>query len=78
MELTDNQLEILYQMVEVHLEWFKVYSDNPPKYEEVLELNHRKMMDIVESCDDYTEEMIDFLFQTTLEDYIKMLRDYKY
>lgn len=76
MELTDKQLDILYQIAEVHLEWFKIYSDEPPKYEDVLKLNHQKLMDISDSCEDCSEEMIDFLFMTILEDYCKMLDDY--
>lgn len=52
MELTDKQLDILYQIAEVHLEWFKIYSDEPPKYEDVLKLNHQKLMDISDSCED--------------------------
>jgi hypothetical protein len=78
MDLTNKQLEILYQIAEVHLKWFIVYSDNPPKYEDVLRLNHQKLMDIVESCDGYTEEMVDMLFRGILEEYTKMLEDYGY
>ena len=52
MELKDNQLDILYQIAEVHLEWFKIYSGEPPKYEDVLKRNHQKLMDISDSCED--------------------------
>lgn len=76
-ELTDKQLEILYQIADIHLEWFKLYSPDPPKYEEVLKLNHQKLMDISAACDDCTEEMVDVIFQTILEDYTQMLEDYE-
>lgn len=78
MDLTDNQLEILYKMTEVHFKWFEIYSDNPPKYEDVLKLNHQKMIDISDSCEDCNEEMLDSLFNTILEGYVKMLEDYGY
>lgn len=74
MELTDKQLDILYQIVEVHLEWFNLYNPEANiSYEDVLRINHQKLTDIIESCDDCDEEMINFIFETMLVDYIKML-----
>ena len=75
--LTDNQLEILYQITDVHFEWFKIYTDSKAKYEEVLKLNHQKLMDIADAYDDCDEDSINFIFQTILDDYTKMLDDYE-
>jgi hypothetical protein len=50
-ELTDNQLDKLYEMSEIHFKWFQIYSPDT-KYEEVLQLNHIKMMSIMDGCSD--------------------------
>jgi hypothetical protein len=73
-ELTDNQLDKLYEMSEIHFKWFQIYSPET-KYEEVLQLNHIKMMSIM-SCADCSEDMIDFIFDSIIRDYKEMLDDY--
>ncbi len=75
-ELTDKQLDKLYEMVEIHFKWFQIYSPET-KYEEVLELNHIKMKSIIEGCYDCSEDMIDFIFDAIIKDYNEMLSDYK-
>jgi len=75
-ELTDNQLDKLYEMTEIHFKWFKIYCPET-KYEEVLELNHIKMLSIVEGCSDCSEDMIDFIMDSIIRDYKEMLDDYK-
>lgn len=74
-ELTDNQLDKLYEMSEIHFKWFQIYCPDT-KYEEVLELNHIKMMSIMYGCSDCSEDMLDFIFDAIIRDYKEMLDDY--
>lgn len=74
--MTDNQLEMLCEMSDIHLKWFKIYSPEINiSYEEVLKLNHIKMIDILKNCTDLSEEMIDVIFKSTIRDYQEMLDD---
>lgn len=75
-ELTDNQLDKLYEMSEIHFKWFQIYCPDT-KYEEVLQLNHIKMMSIMSGCSDCSEDMLDFIFDAIIRDYKEMLNDYK-
>ena len=75
-ELNDNQLDKLCEMSEIHFQWFKIYCPDT-KYEEVLELNHIKMSDIIDGCDDCSEDMLEFIFDAIIRDYKEMLEDYK-
>jgi hypothetical protein len=75
-ELTDNQLDKLYEMSEIHFKWFQIYCPDT-KYEEVLQLNHIKMMSIMDGCSDCSEDMLDFIFDAIIRDYKEMLNDYK-
>jgi len=74
-ELTDNQLDKLYEMSEIHFKWFQIYCPDT-KYEEVLQLNHIKMMSIMDGCSDCSEDMLDFIFDAIIRDYKEMLDDY--
>jgi len=74
-DLTDNQLEKLYAMSEIHYKWFQIYSPET-KYEDVLKLNHIKMLSIMEGCSDCSEDMLDFIFDAIIRDYKEMLNDY--
>lgn len=73
--LTDSQIEKLYEMVDVHFKWFQIYSPES-KYEDVLELNHKKMLSIISGCYDCSDDMIDFIMDSIIRDYKEMLDDY--
>lgn len=75
-ELTNSQLDKLYEMTEIHFKWFQLYAPDT-KYEEVLELNHIKVMSIVDGCYDCSEDMTDFIFDSIIKDYKEMIDDYK-
>lgn len=75
-ELTDNQLDKLYEMSEIHFKWFQIYCPDT-KYEEVLELNHIKILSIMEGCSDCSEDMLDFIMDSIIRDYKEMVDDYK-
>lgn len=75
-KLTDSQIDKLYEMSEIHFKWFQIYSPDT-KYEEVLQLNHIKMMSIMDGCSDCSEDMLDFIFDAIIRDYKEMLNDYK-
>lgn len=77
-ELTDKQIEMLYEMAEIHFKWFQIYSpDSETTFEDVLELNHIKMMSIVEACSDSSDDIIQIIFESIIEDYRKLLEDYE-
>lgn len=73
--LTDSQIDKLYEMSEIHFKWFQIYCPDT-KYEEVLELNHIKMLSIISGCSDCSEDMLDFIFDAIIRDYKEMLNDY--
>lgn len=76
-EFTEKQIEMLYKMSEIHFQWFQKYNtETNTKFEDVIKLNHRKMMDITESCFDCSDDMIDFIFEAIIKDYEEMLSDY--
>lgn len=74
-ELTNSQIDKLYEMSEIHFKWFQIYCPDT-KYEEVLELNHIKMLSIISGCSDCSEDMLDFIFDAIIRDYKEMLNDY--
>lgn len=74
-ELTNSQIDKLYEMSEIHFKWFQIYCPDT-KYEEVLELNHIKMLSIISGCSDCSEDMLDFIFDAIIRDYKEMLDDY--
>lgn len=74
-KLTNGQIEKLYDMCEIHFKWFQIYCPDI-KYEEVLELNHIKMVSIIDGCSDCSEDMLDFIFDSIIRDYKDMLNDY--
>lgn len=72
--MTDKQIELLYEMAEIHYQWFQKYApESETTYEDVLELNHLKMMSIIEGCFDCSEDMIDIIMESILKDYRDML-----
>ena len=50
MFLTKKHINLLYEISDVHYECFqKFYSEYGIKYSDVLQLNHKKMIDIIGS-----------------------------
>jgi hypothetical protein len=45
--LSDKQLDMLCEMTDIHYQWFQIYSPDTT-YEEVLELNHIKIVYIIQ------------------------------
>ena len=75
-QFTDKQLDMLCLMSDIHLQWFQKYNPGSNiTYDEVLKLNHQKMIDICESCFDSSEDMIDVIFESIIKDYQEMLKD---
>jgi primase-polymerase (primpol)-like protein len=73
-KLTDKQVDKLYEMTEIHFRWFQKKSPKV-KYEEVLKLNHIKMLDIIETCSNCSEEMVNKIFDSIIDDYLILLKD---
>ena len=77
-DFSNKQIEMLYEMSEVHLQWFQKYTpETGISFEEVLKLTHQKMMDITDACFDLPEDMIDFIFEAVIRDYKEMLDGYQ-
>ena len=71
--LSSEHLEILWEMADIHFQCFeKFYKEYQISYSEVLELNHKKLLDIVEGCVGFDEETLDFIFESILKDYKMM------
>lgn len=78
-DFTNKQIEMLYEMSEIHFQWFQKYTpETEISFEEVLKLNHQKMIDIVDACFDLPEDMIDFIFESVIRDYKEMLDGYNF
>ena len=70
--LTDEQIDILYEMTEIHFECFeKYYKEYQITYQSVLELNHKKMVDILKVC--HNERSSKILFNGMIKEYSDML-----
>ena len=77
-DFSNKQIEMLYEMAEVHFQWFQKYTpETGISFEEVLKINHQKMMDICDACFDCSEDMIDFIFEAVIRDYKEMLDGYQ-
>lgn len=76
--LTDKHLDMLWEMADLHFKCFEeFYPEYGLTYQSILELNHQKMISIINSCDTATEEMLDFIFMAIIDDYKRMLnRDF--
>jgi hypothetical protein len=76
-ELSDIQLDMLCEMSEIHLKWFNLYSPEvETTFEEVLQLNHIKVTNIIDGCSDCSDDIINFIFESIIKDYKQMLEDY--
>lgn len=73
-KLTTRQNELLFEVAESHLKWYKLYYENPPKFEILLELNHTKLSYIID--EDTTEQDITDALVKMKEGYEKMIDDY--
>jgi hypothetical protein len=66
--LSDEQMDIFLELVEIHLECFtKHYPEYNITYENVLELNHTK---IIEG----DEEFIDYILEQLMFEYKQILK----
>jgi hypothetical protein len=71
MFLTKKHINLLYEISDVNFECFqKFYSEYGIKYSDVLQLNHKKMIDILKVCD---IEKADEIFNDILKEYQSML-----
>jgi hypothetical protein len=72
--MTDEQIENLLEVVEIHYECFqKHYPEYNVTYENVLELNHQKIIDIIEDLIEGDEEIIDFIIEQLMFEYKQIL-----
>ncbi len=72
--LNDEHMEMLWEMTEIHFQCFeKFYKEYGISYENVLELNHKKMLGIAENCVDCDPDILCFIFESIIKDYKMML-----
>ena len=70
--LTDEQIDILCEITEIHFQCFeKYYKEYNVTYQSVLELNHNKMIEILEVC--YDERSSRIIFDGMIKEYTDML-----
>ena len=75
MELSDQQLEKLLDLVEIHYQCFiKHYPEYNITYENVLELNHKKILDITDELVQGEEEVVDFVIDKLIKEYRNILK----
>lgn len=73
--ISDEQLIKLDELVEIHYQCFiKHYPEYKVTYENVLELNHKKILDIADDLVVGEEKVIDFVIDQLLKDYNKILK----
>jgi hypothetical protein len=76
-QMDDYELELLLEVVEVHYQCFqKHYPEYNVTYENVLELNHKKILGLAEDLEesDFDDGIITFILNGLLSDYTKILR----
>ena len=72
--MSDEQIENFLELVEIHYECFqKHYPEYNVTYENVLELNHKKILDIIEELIEGDEEFIDFMLEMLMFEYKQIL-----
>lgn len=75
MELSEQQLEKLLELVEIHYQCFiKHYPEYNITYENVLELNHKKILDITDELVQGEEEVVDFVIDKLIKEYRNILK----
>lgn len=73
-QMSDEQIENFLELVEIHYECFqKHYPEYNVTYENVLELNHKKILDIIEDLIEGDEEFIDFMLEMLMFEYKQIL-----
>lgn len=73
--MDDDQLEKFLELVEVHFECFcKHYLAYNITYENVLELNHKKILEVGEELIEGEEEVIDFVIDQLIKEYRNILK----
>ena len=73
-QMSDEQIENFLELVEIHYECFqKHYPEYNVTYENVLELNHKKILGIIEDLIEGDEEFIDFMLELLMFEYKQIL-----
>lgn len=72
--LSGKHIDMLIEMVEIHFACFeKHYPEYDITYENVLELNHQKMINILDGCLECEDDILDFIFESMIDDYKRIL-----
>lgn len=73
--LNDEQMDVFLELVEIHYECFrKHYPEYNITYENVLELNHTKIIEVMEDLVEGDEEFIDYILEQLMFEYNEILK----
>lgn len=73
--MNDEQIDKFLELVEVHFQCFeKHYPEYNITYENVLELNHKKILDITDELVEGEEEVVDFVIDKLIKEYRLILK----
>lgn len=73
--MNDEQIDKFLDLVEIHFQCFeRHYPEYKITYENVLELNHQKILDITEELVEGEEEVVDFVIDKLIKEYRLILK----
>jgi hypothetical protein len=73
--ISDEQLDKFLELVEIHYQCFvKHYPEYNITYENVLELNHKKILEITDELVQGEEEVVDFVIDKLIKEYKQILK----
>lgn len=73
--MTDEQIDKFLELVEIHFQCFeKHYPEYRITYQNVLELNHKKILDVIHDLEEDEEDIIDFVIDQLLKEYRYILK----
>ena len=73
--LTNHQIDLLYEASEWHHKWYAVYYIDPPSFDILLEMNHRKLTYMFEN-QEVDIKSIDVALYKMLDTYKNMFLNY--
>ena len=71
----DEQIDRFLELVEIHFQCFeKHYPEYHITYQNVLELNHKKILEVISELEEGEDEIIDFVIEQLLREYKHILK----
>jgi|AntRauTorckE6833_2_1112554.scaffolds.fasta_scaffold101112_2 hypothetical protein len=73
MKLNEEQSDILFEVTEHHLKWYKKFCKDIPDFTDLLEINHLKIKKHFFGLNDYTEKEVTEELLNLKQKYIDMI-----